>query len=216
MDMGADSAATAQPADEPFPGHWRQQQETSAVGPPTAVPTRLQQRQNDPQKTLQPSLHLEFEIFYRSFVKNLVGFLIWQGARLADAAEIAQETLQRAFRSWPTIDHPEAWCRRVASREYARRIATVNETPGRELAGGPLLPASPSQTSAWEERQEVLRLLALLPWRQRQVMAWTFDGYEPTEIADELGISAEAVRSNLYKARKTLAEYLRCERETLT
>ena len=215
--MGTDGAATARPADESFPRHRTQPQETNAgVEPPTAAPTRLRQGPNDPQATLRSSLRVEFEIFYRSFVKNLVGFLIWQGARLADAADIAQETLQRAFRNWPTIDHPEAWCRRVASREYARRIATVNDTPGRELTGGPLLPASPSQISAWEEHQEVLRLLALLPWRQRQVMAWTFDGYEPTEIADELGISAEAVRSNLYKARKTLAEHFRRERETLT
>jgi DNA-directed RNA polymerase specialized sigma24 family protein len=35
-------------------------------------------------------------------------------------------------------------------------------------------------------------------------MAWTYDGYEPQEIARELGIAVEAVRSSLYKARRTL------------
>lgn len=63
----------------------------------------------------------------------------------------------------------------------------------------------------WEQRHEVLRVLDLLPLRQRQVMAWTLDGYPPAQIADELGITAEAVRSSLRKARRTLAAYLRAE-----
>ena len=42
-------------------------------------------------------------------------------------------------------------------------------------------------------------------------MAWTLDGYTPAQIANELGITAEAVRSSLKKARRTLAAYLRTE-----
>ncbi len=60
----------------------------------------------------------------------------------------------------------------------------------------------------WEERHEVLRLLNLLPPRQRQVMAWTYDGSSPADIAAELNISAEAVRTNLKRARRTLATHL--------
>ncbi|MFJ6199127.1 sigma factor-like helix-turn-helix DNA-binding protein [Micromonospora sp. NPDC092111] len=37
-------------------------------------------------------------------------------------------------------------------------------------------------------------------------MAWTFDGYRPQEIADELDISPEAVRASLKLARRALAE----------
>ena len=54
-------------------------------------------------------------------------------------------------------------------------------------------------------------MLDLLPLRQRQVMAWTLDGYTPAQIADELQITAEAARSSLKKARRTLATYLREE-----
>ncbi|MFY1698586.1 sigma factor-like helix-turn-helix DNA-binding protein [Solwaraspora sp. WMMA2101] len=72
----------------------------------------------------------------------------------------------------------------------------------------PLLSAS-ADISAWEQRHDVIRLLAILPWRQRQVMAWTFDGYQPQEIAVELEITPEAVRASLKLARRALAEHLR-------
>jgi RNA polymerase sigma-70 factor (ECF subfamily) len=42
-------------------------------------------------------------------------------------------------------------------------------------------------------------------------MAWTLDGYTPAQIAEELQITAEATRSSLKKARRTLATYLREE-----
>jgi RNA polymerase sigma factor (sigma-70 family) len=150
----------------------------------------------------------EFVSFYREFIGVLVRFLLWQGASLADAAEVAQDTMQRAYRWWSRIDRPEGWCRRVASREYVRRFARADVPAGVATDGGPLLTAGQSQVQAWEEGQEVLRLLALLPIRQRQVMAWTYDGYQPAEIAKELGITAETVRSNLRKARRALAAQL--------
>ncbi|MEX5637514.1 sigma-70 family RNA polymerase sigma factor [Parafrankia sp. FMc2] len=150
-----------------------------------------------------------FSGFYRRFVPTLVGFLIWQGVRQADAVEIAQDTMAAAFQSWRTIDHPEAWTRRVASRAYARRIAALAEDPVAEVpeARSPLL-GNPGDLAAVIGRHEVLRLLELLPPRQRQVMAWTVDGFAPSEIAQELKMEPEAVRSSLYKARRTLAGHV--------
>jgi RNA polymerase sigma factor (sigma-70 family) len=157
---------------------------------------------------LEPLADATFTAFYREFVPTLVAFLLWQGARLPDAAEIAQETMLQAYRHWVTVRQPQAWARRVASRMYTRRIAsieefTVSEVPDR----APLLP-SQTGLEAWEQRHEILRLLATLPARQRQVMAWTLDGYGPSEIAEELRITPEAVRSNLMKARRTLAAHI--------
>ena len=147
-----------------------------------------------------------FSAFYRAEVKALVNFLLWIGASLADATDIAQETMIEAYRKWPSIQQPRAWTRRVASRQYGHRRF------GQEIAiepeiFSPLLRA-PADIAAWEQRHEVLRLLATLPWRQRQVMAWTFDGYQPQEIADELNITPEAVRASLMLARRALAEGL--------
>ena len=113
-----------------------------------------------------------------------------------------------AYGHWTTIRVPLAWARRVASRALARRIARVVEDPVDDLPhASPLLPEQ-SGLSNWEQRHDSLRLLALLPLRQRQVMAWTLDGYTPAEIAEELQISPGAVRANLHKARRSLTRHL--------
>jgi RNA polymerase sigma factor (sigma-70 family) len=149
-----------------------------------------------------------FSAFYRKFVPTLVAFLRWQGARLPDAADIAQNTMIKVYRHWSKIDHPEAWARRVASRTLARHIASIKEDLVEHLSErGSLLPAS-IDVETWEQRHEVLHVLDRLPSRQRQVMAWSLQGYTPAEIAIELQINPDAVRASLMKARRVLAAHL--------
>lgn len=156
-----------------------------------------------------PTVDVAFSAFYRRFVPTLVGFLVWQGARLPDAADLAQVAMSEAYRYWSTIREPEAWVRRVASRALVRHIARVEpEDPAGEIPERSSLLRSLTNVTAWEQQHEVLRLLDLLPPRQRQVMAWTLEGYTPAEIAKELKIESDAVRSSLSKARKTLAQHL--------
>lgn len=149
-----------------------------------------------------------FSAFYRAEIRALVNFLLWMGAGVADAADLAQETMIDAYRSWAIIYNPRAWIRRVASRKHARRRIDRDETPA-DLADdhNPLLKAS-DDLSAWEQHHDVLQLLADLPWRQRQVMAWSLDGYQPKEIAAELNITSDAVRASLKLARRALAAQL--------
>ena len=154
-----------------------------------------------------------FAAFYREAVPKLVLFLRWQGVPLTDAADIAQETMILAYRDWPKLEHPAAWTRRVASRTWARRLAHNLEDPTLDdQAEGPTL-LTVTDTEAWEQRHDVLRVLDQLPPRQRQVLAWTLDGYAPAEIASQLNMSPEAVRSSLKKARRTVAAYLRTQEE---
>jgi RNA polymerase sigma factor (sigma-70 family) len=154
-----------------------------------------------------------FSEFYRQFVPSLVAFLMWQGASLPDAADVAQETMIQAYRHWSMIDHPQAWVRRVASRMLTRRAATIAE-PVEQIGQRTALLPAPTNVTMWEQRHDVLRALSRLPSRQRQVMAWTLDGYRPSEIAEELRITPEAVRSNLKKARRALTAYLAESGET--
>jgi len=118
------------------------------------------------------------------------------------------------YRSWPRVEHREAWARTVASRAYARQIARVEEDPVEAVPEqrSPLLHRD-SDLDLLVEHDEVLRLLDLLPSRQRQVMAWTFDGHTPAEIAAVLKIEPGAVRASLHKARATLAAHLTSTRE---
>jgi RNA polymerase sigma factor (sigma-70 family) len=148
-----------------------------------------------------------FSAFYRRFVPTLVSFLMWQGARLADAADIAQVTMSQAYTFWSTIREPEMWARRLASRELARRIARVEEPPANEMPEHTSLLSPLPDVILWEQH-EVMRVLAQLSPRQRQVMAWSLDSYTPAEIAQELRLTSEEVLENLTHARKTLAQNL--------
>jgi RNA polymerase sigma factor (sigma-70 family) len=149
-----------------------------------------------------------FIAFYRGSLPRLVAFLRWQGVPLPDAVDLAQETMVETYKLWNTIDHPATWARRVASRTWARRVARIAEEPVADIPERlPLLAVT--DVAAWEQRHDVLRLLDQLPARQRQVLAWILNGYTPTEIANELQITPEAVRASLAKARRTLASHLR-------
>lgn len=145
-----------------------------------------------------------FEGFYRDTVIPLTRFLMLQGASVADATEIAHDTLASAYTRWHSLDYPRAWSYRVASKAWVRRVSSIREDPTAEPAEpNPLLGATP--TNSWHFRQDLITALAELPPRQRQAMAWTFSGYTPAEIATELNLPAEQVRSNLRLARRALA-----------
>lgn len=149
-----------------------------------------------------------FATFYRESVPALVAFLVVQGARLADAADIAQESMTKAYREWHRLQHPKAWVHRVASRALIRRLVTDREYPVGELPEPvPLLRTT--DIERWELRHDIVRCLAQLPPRQRQVMAWTLSDYRPAEIAVELDLPPATVRQTLFLARQALAARLR-------
>jgi RNA polymerase sigma-70 factor (ECF subfamily) len=152
-----------------------------------------------------------FEGFYRGEFKALVRFLVWLGAPAWLAADIAQDTMFKAFRRWDQIDHPRTWARRVASRALARH--RFEEQPVGQLPEPTSVIADQDAAARWEFRQTVLQLLAQLPDRQRQVCAWRMDGFTPAEIAAELSMDPAAVRNSLMKGRKALTALIAQQEE---
>jgi RNA polymerase sigma-70 factor (ECF subfamily) len=150
---------------------------------------------------------VEFARFYRETAPALVRFLVLQGARAADAADIAQDTLISAYTHWHKITtNPRAWSFRTASRGWIRHaVDTSHEELAADPPHSPLLGAIP--TDGWHLRHELITALAALPERQRQIMAWTLSGYTPTEIAEELRLTSDQVRANLRLARHALATH---------
>ncbi|MEU9015725.1 sigma factor-like helix-turn-helix DNA-binding protein [Streptomyces sp. NPDC048479] len=61
------------------------------------------------------------------------------------------------------------------------------------------------------EKRRVIELLLLLPAKQRAVLAWILDGFTTQKSAEAMGITAEAARQNLSRARATLNTQLRLE-----
>jgi RNA polymerase sigma-70 factor (ECF subfamily) len=161
---------------------------------PSRAATDHEQRQWDEQ----------FSTFYRHSIGRLVNFLVWLGASPNDAPDLAQDTMIKAHRRWPDINNPDAWIRRVASRDWGHHVHGIRETPTDPLPEHTVLVGRISDLERLEQRHDVLRLLATLPPRQRQVLAWDMDGYSAPEIAHELGITPTAVRSSLRKARQAL------------
>lgn len=157
----------------------------------------------------------QFAAFYREWTKPLVGFLVVQGANVALAADLVQETMIVLYRRWPEVDHPRAWAFRTASRRLVRAMSTVREIPTDELPppSSPLLRAGTTEIERWEQRHDLVDRIRRLPARQRQVMAWTLCGHTPAEIAEQLGLPDDTVRSNLYQARNTLKAQLVREEE---
>jgi RNA polymerase sigma-70 factor (ECF subfamily) len=170
--------------------------------PQTPSDTRLS---SDPGREVLQQITIEFSDFYRSELTALVTFLLWTGANAHDALDVAQDAMLEAYRRWQVIRDPRAWIRTVASRKYGRRLGSVEEPTDSIEAS--TLQRPDIDIEAWEQQQEVLRLLSGLPLRQRQIMAWFYDGYEHADIARELNLTPENVRSNLKKARRALGRH---------
>jgi RNA polymerase sigma factor (sigma-70 family) len=149
---------------------------------------------------------VDFASFYMSEMPALVAFTMRLGADLNEAHDIAQEAFVNAFPRWLNIAHPRAYLRTSASREFIRR--SCNAIREKSVADVPDMLAMPDLSVAKVEFRDqevrVFQAITGLPERQRQVIAWTLDGFTPAEISAILGVSAGAVRGSLLKARREL------------
>jgi RNA polymerase sigma-70 factor (sigma-E family) len=124
----------------------------------------------------------------------------------ADAEDIAQQTLEKAYRSWSRVERassPTAYLRQILTNTYlsqrrpkARRLELLMDTPPetRQLpVGGP------------EERMALWPHVKSLPPRQRAVVVLRYyEDLSEQEIADVLGCSRGNVKSTAHHALKSL------------
>ena len=150
-----------------------------------------------------------FSRFYRENVSRIVAYLIYLGAKPEEAAECVQETLIKLLKNWSTVEHPYTWCRTTAAREYIRRRYSSEEPYEDVPATGTPLMAPGTNVDEVLQRHHIAALIDQLPPKQRQVMALTLDGAKPAEIAKDLGLPSDQVRSNLRLARQKLVELVR-------
>jgi DNA-directed RNA polymerase specialized sigma24 family protein len=157
-----------------------------------------------------------FERFYRAELVRLIRFLRSLGANWDAAWDISQESFLKALRCWDNLVDPAKWIRTTAAREYRRAETRRADELPRMLRGGWEPRPQFDRLSLHTEETRVLATIASLPARQAEVMALTYDGYKPTEIAEILrdvyprdnGITADAVRASLYQARHKLRRLL--------
>ncbi|HLK05258.1 MAG TPA: RNA polymerase sigma factor [Candidatus Acidoferrum sp.] len=134
----------------------------------------------------------------------------------ADAEDVAQEALVRAFRNFQKLrDHARfrAWLVRISFRLALDRIRSAKRRSVREAdwlreheRSRSNEPAAPS-----EFEQHLERAVDELPEKLRLVLLLcAMDGHTIEQVAVLLAIPVGTVKSRLFFARKQLAEKLRC------
>jgi RNA polymerase sigma-70 factor (sigma-E family) len=126
------------------------------------------------------------------------------------AEDITQDVLVRAQARWDRIsavDAPERYVKRMVLNEFLswrrRRAARTVPLAGEHLDLYTAPTADPS--TAVDERDAVLRLVAALPPRQRAAVALRFyEDLPDEEIADLIGCRTVTVRSLISRALATL------------
>ncbi|WP_370381003.1 sigma-70 family RNA polymerase sigma factor [Catenulispora sp. GAS73] len=155
---------------------------------------------------------MKFEVFFRAEMPRVIHYLMLTGACFEEASDAAQTAFAAMWPRWDQIKAPKAYVRVAARNAYLR--TTVGEYSATRPVPIPewfdqeeQLPQLCAAEFS-EQESAVVALIAALPTMQRLVMAWTFDGFSPAEIADVLGVDTGTVRQNLFKARKKLKQQL--------
>ncbi|RFU41210.1 sigma-70 family RNA polymerase sigma factor [Actinomadura logoneensis] len=149
-----------------------------------------------------------FDDYYRSDLTGLVRFLLHLGASIEDAQEIAQEAMLAVLRKWRDVEDPWAYTRATAKTIFMRRLSkSKRDQEAAKRAWIPEQLRAPFISFA-AEVESVMQMLHTLPLEQREVMAWTLDGYTPSQIAKATNQKPATVRSHLRHARAALKKQL--------
>jgi RNA polymerase sigma-70 factor, ECF subfamily len=168
--------------------------------------------QGPERETYEPGSEADFERLYRNTYRRILGTLITLVRDIPTAEDCAQETYERAYRSWSSWrpDAPvEAWLHRIAinvaiSDRRHQRIRQAGEIVRR--LGRPSPGPDPSLLA---EQSDVFRAIQKLPTKQAAALVLRhYHGYSNREIGAALGIPEQTVASRLAAARKHLQAVL--------
>ena len=149
-----------------------------------------------------------------------LAFRIAQGVlrNAADAEDVAQEALLKAFRSFRRLRDPQrlrGWLVRIAFRMALDRWRSARRREQRETewsmpVGRPEPPTVEDLAAASEFQARLERAMNELPEKLRLVLLLSaLQGYTLEEVSAMLAIPMGTVKSRLFFARKQLAEKLR-------
>lgn len=151
-----------------------------------------------------------FDDFFRLEQPKMVALAIALTGVPEVARDLAQESLLKAYRAWPSVrelDRPGAWLRRVtinAAMSWHR--SARRESAVRQRVDGGMI-ARPDEPVAEEAFWSAVRAL---PKRQRAAVALHYlEDLPVADVATMLGVAEGTVKASLFKARATLARSLR-------
>jgi RNA polymerase sigma-70 factor (ECF subfamily) len=151
-----------------------------------------------------------YDEFFRANFRLIVKVVMEYGARIDEAEDAAAQAAVEVFARWAEVRDPLAYAMKAALNSFYRSRQREGESHRRAVRAL-LLSPGPDHDAVLvtgQERSRVVGLLSALPTAQREVMAYTVDGFSPTEMAAMLGKTPEAVRANLRHARKRLSQQI--------
>jgi RNA polymerase sigma-70 factor, ECF subfamily len=158
---------------------------------------------------IEANLYHEFEAFFWRYEPPISRYLKQILGDEMAANDICQETFFRAWSHFPHIkDHPQVrtWLYRVATNlvfDLKRYRASHPES----IMANDLVAGASDPGRRIVNKDLVTKVLQTLPMKHRSVLI-LFDvhGYSGKEIADLLGMSTNAVKMTLFRARKQFRE----------
>jgi RNA polymerase sigma-70 factor, ECF subfamily len=160
------------------------------------------------------------EVLYQRLYDRVYGYCLYHLGSREEAEDAAQMTFVQALRGLrrgviPRVE--AAWVFAIAKNVCLERHQSRGRSRDREVL---LEPSALESTPAGEEHQseDVARLreaLTRIPKQQREaVLLREWRGFSYREIAAEMGLSLAAVETLIFRARRSLVQYLSDEPET--
>jgi len=146
---------------------------------------------------------LEFDAFFERESGRLFQAMFLATGNRAEAEDLCQEALARAYERWDRIrrmDSPAGYVYQTAFNLHRKRIRRR-----RDPVAAPESPPDPGSVA--ELRDQILRALRALPVTQQEALLlveWV--GMTAEEAGGVLGIDASSVRGRVHRARSTLRE----------
>jgi len=154
------------------------------------------------QLVADPARGLDFEVFFEDLYERLFQALLLTCGDRAEAEDLAQETMVRAYERWDRVqaaDSPAAYVFRTAfnlNRKRIRRAAlALRKAVSQDRTHDPM--------DAVLSREEARRVLRSLPIGLREaVVLVEWLGMSAEETGQVLGIQAVSVRGHIHRARE--------------
>ena len=158
----------------------------------------------------------DFDEFFTGTARSLLRAAYALTGDRGAAEDLVQEVFERLYVAWPRVDDPSAYARRALVNRGTNRWRHRSRHPETTLTDahhGAVGDAS----AISDDRDALIRVLALLPARQRAVIVLRYlEDLSEVEVAQALSCSVGTVKSQASRALARLRDLLTATPETPT